>query len=61
MKIAGILLLLTGWLIVLAAVALLGSASGARLGFILAGLGTEGVGLTYFVRSQIPAGGAKKW
>lgn len=61
MKILGILLLLAGWLIVLAAVALLGAAPGARLGFVLAGLFTEAVGLTYFVRSHVSARGVKRW
>ena len=38
MKIAGFLLLLTGWLLVLAAVVLL-AAPAARSGFVLAGAG----------------------
>ena len=43
MKLAGFLLLLAGWGIVLAAVALLGSA--ARIDFVLAGVGVELLGL----------------
>ena len=43
MKLAGFLLLFSGWIVVLAAVALL--ADGARAGFVLAGIAIEGLGL----------------
>jgi hypothetical protein len=56
----GILLLLSGWGIVLAAVALLGTAAGARTVFILAGLVTEGIGLAYFVGSHVSARGVRE-
>jgi hypothetical protein len=56
----GILLLLSGWGIVLASVSLLGKATGARAGFIVAGLATEGIGLVYFVRSHVSAPGGRE-
>jgi TM2 domain-containing membrane protein YozV len=56
----GILLLLSGWGIVLAAVALLGTAPWARIGFVVAGLVTEGIGLAYFVRSHVSARGVRE-
>jgi len=52
MKLAGFLLLVAGWAIVVAAVALL-SSPGARLGFVLAGLVTELFGLGIAVRSHL--------
>jgi small-conductance mechanosensitive channel len=52
MKIAGFLLLATGWLLVLAAIILLGSA-GARAAFVAAGLGTEALGFSLAVRSHL--------
>jgi hypothetical protein len=52
MKLAGLLLLVAGWVIVLAAVALLPSA-GARAGFVLAGIGIELFGLALAVRSHL--------
>ena len=52
MKLAGLLLLLAGWGIVLAAVALLSSAP-ARTGFVLAGVGVEALGLILVVRSHL--------
>jgi len=52
MKLAGLLLLLAGWAIVVAAVALLPSA-GARAGFVLAGVATELFGLVLAVRSHL--------
>jgi hypothetical protein len=52
MKIAGFLLLAAGWLLVLAAIVLLGSA-GARAAFVAAGLGTEALGFTLAVRSHL--------
>lgn len=51
MKLAGFLLLLAGWGIVLAAMALLGSAL-ARTCFVLAGVGVEVLGLILVVRSH---------
>lgn len=56
----GILLLLSGWMIVLAAVALLGRSEAARIGFIVAGLVTETIGLAFFVRSHMPAPGVRQ-
>ena len=52
MKLAGFLLLLAGWGIVLGAVVLLASA-GARSGFVLAGMGVEALGLILVVRSHL--------
>ena len=52
MKLAGFLLLLAGWTIVLSAVTLLASA-GQRAGFVLAGIGVEAVGLVLAVRSHL--------
>jgi hypothetical protein len=52
MKLAGFLLLFAGWVIVVAAVALLPS-PGARVGFLLAGLATELFGLWLAVRSHL--------
>ncbi len=55
MKIAAILLLLAGWIIVLAAVALFKPAAiSARTLFIIAGLCIEALGLFYIVRSHLP-------
>jgi len=51
MKLAGFLLLLAGWIIVLSAVALL-PAPVQRAGFVLAGIGVEAVGLVLAVRSH---------
>jgi hypothetical protein len=54
MRIGGFFLLLSGWVIVVAALALLhGSALSA---FILAGLAVEILGLALFAKSHIPAG-----
>jgi hypothetical protein len=52
MKIAGLLLLVSGWAIVVAAVALLPSA-GARVGFVLAGMAVELFGLALAVRAHL--------
>lgn len=52
MKLAGFLLLPAGWVIVLAALALLPSAS-PRTGFVLAGVGTEVLGLILVTRSHL--------
>jgi hypothetical protein len=55
-KLAGFVLLLSGWLIVLAAIALLAQAA-ARSGFVVAGMGVEGLGLVVAVRSHRVARG----
>jgi hypothetical protein len=52
MKIAGLLLLLAGWGIVLAALLML-STLGQRTSFILAGIAIEGVGLGMLFRSHL--------
>jgi uncharacterized paraquat-inducible protein A len=51
MKLAGLLLLLAGWAIVVAAVILLIPAN-ARTIFVLAGVGVETIGLTLVIRSN---------
>jgi hypothetical protein len=51
MRIAGFLLLLAGWGIVLAAIALLGSSSPIT-GFVAAGTGVEVLGLVLVIRSH---------
>jgi hypothetical protein len=52
MKLAGLLLLLAGWAIVVGAVALLPSAGG-RVGFVLAGMVVELLGLALTVRAHL--------
>jgi len=52
MRLAGFLLLLSGWGIVLSAVALLASAL-PRDCFVLAGMGVEAVGLILVMRSHL--------
>jgi hypothetical protein len=52
MKFVGFLLLLTGWLLVLAAIVLLASPS-SRAGFVLAGVVVEALGLTFVIRSHL--------
>jgi hypothetical protein len=52
MKLAGFLLLLAGWGIVLSAVALLASAL-SRSCFVLAGMGVEVMGLILVVRAHL--------
>jgi len=54
MKLAGFLLLLAGWAIVIFAVALLASAA-QRAGFTVAGLGVEALGLVLAFRSHLAA------
>jgi hypothetical protein len=49
MKLAGFLLLLAGWLLVLSAVALLASPA-SRTAFVLAGFGVEVLGLILVAR-----------
>jgi len=51
MKLAGFLLLLAGWAIVMSAIILLAQAP-ARTGFVLAGMGVEALGLVIVVRSH---------
>jgi hypothetical protein len=52
MKFAGFILLLAGWLLVLAAIALLASPP-SRAGFVLAGVAVEGLGLAIVIRSHL--------
>jgi len=52
MKLTGLLLLVAGWTIVVAAVTLLPSA-GARTGFVLAGIAVELFGLALMVRAHL--------
>jgi len=58
MRLPGFLLLLAGWAIVLAAVALLRST--AQGVFVVAGLGVQLLGLGFVVRSHVIPHGAKK-
>jgi hypothetical protein len=51
-KLAGFLLLLAGWVIVLAAVVLLAPEL-PRAGFVLAGIGVEVVALILFARAHL--------
>jgi uncharacterized membrane protein len=51
MKLAGLLLLLAGWMIVLAAIVLFASVT-RRAPFVLTGIGVEALGLTLLVRSH---------
>jgi hypothetical protein len=53
MKITGVLLLVTGWLLVLCALVML-SAPAARNAFVLAGIGVEALGLALAVRAHLP-------
>ena len=52
MKLGGFLLLLSGWVIVVAALALLHG--GALSAFIVAGLAVEILGLVLFAKSHVP-------
>jgi hypothetical protein len=52
MKVAGFLLLVAGWILVLAAIALLGAA-GPRSAFLLAGVGVEVLGLVLVARAHL--------
>jgi uncharacterized membrane protein YccF (DUF307 family) len=52
MKFVGFLLLLAGWLLILAAIVLLGSPA-SRAGFVLASVAVEGLGLTFVIRSHL--------
>jgi len=58
MKTAGIFLLLTGWLLVLAALAMLPGGA-ARSGFVLAGMAVELTGLAIAVRTHMTPGDRK--
>jgi hypothetical protein len=58
-KIFGFLLLLAGWGLVLAALALL-TASVPRAAFVLAGLGVEMVGLALVMRAHWTSQGARE-
>jgi hypothetical protein len=51
MKFAAVMLLLAGWIILLAAVVLL-AAPGPRTGFVLAGMAVEILGLAILFRSH---------
>ena len=59
MKIAGFLLLLAGWAIVLSAIALLKSAA-ARGAFALSGAGVEVLGLALVIRAHITPRGERQ-
>lgn len=59
MKIFGFLLLLAGWGLVLAALALL-TASVPRAAFVLAGLSVEIVGLALVMRAHLVSQGARE-
>jgi hypothetical protein len=52
MKVAGFLLLLAGWVLVLAAIALLAAAA-PRAGFLFAGVAVEVLGLVLTARSHL--------
>jgi hypothetical protein len=58
MRLIGFLLLLAGWVLVLAAVVLLG-ASSARAAFSLAGAGVEALGLALVFRSHLVLRGSR--
>jgi len=55
MKLAGLLLLISGWLLTLAALPLL-SRIDLQAAFVLAGVGVEALGMVLLVRSHIPSG-----
>ena len=59
MKVFGFLLLLAGWGLVLAALALL-AASVPRAAFVYAGLGVEIVGLVVVMRAHLISQGARE-
>ena len=58
MKLVGFLLLLAGWILVLAAVVLLGAVP-ARAAFVLAGIGVEALGLVLVFRSHLVLRGSR--
>jgi len=53
MKLAGFLLLISGWCLVVAALGML-PASGARAAFVVAGAAVEIVGLVLAIRAHLP-------
>jgi hypothetical protein len=55
MKVTGFLLLLGGWIIVLAAIALLPSGA-SQVSFVLVALGVEALGLTLVFRANLAPG-----
>lgn len=59
MRLLGFLLLVAGWVIVVAAVMLLALAT-PRTGFVLAGTAVELLGLVLMVRSHVPAHGERR-
>jgi len=52
MKLAGLLMLVSGWLLIVATIALLGAAP-LRAAFIAAGVAVEAIGLGLLVRSHL--------
>ena len=58
MKILGFLLLITGWLLVISALAILAQET-ARGAFVIAGLGVEITGLVLVIRAHPKARGAE--
>jgi hypothetical protein len=58
MKTAGFFLLLTGWLLILAALTML-PGGGARSAFVLAGMAVELTGLVIAVRTHMAPGDRK--
>ena len=57
MKLAGSLLLLSGWIVVIAAIVLLGNA--ARTGFVVAGLAVEALGMGLVFHAHLLRGGER--
>lgn len=57
MKLAGFLLLVSGWIVAVAAVALL--VNGARVAFVLAGIAIEALGLGLAIRGHRYIGGER--
>ena len=53
MKLAGFVLLMSGWGLVLAALALLNTPV-SRTAFVLAGIGVQVIGLVLVIRSHMP-------
>ena len=58
MKLAGLLLLVSGWLLVLLAVVLL-HAEASRAVFVLAGMGVQVLGLVLVFRVHLPSSGSR--
>ncbi len=54
MKFAGLLLLASGWVIVLAAIVALPPSGNSRAAFAVAGFGVELVGLAIMIAAHIP-------